>query len=277
MPIIEFQGDQAKKIVDMINSVVENEKLRPHLGYSDSGNECERRTWYAFRWAYEKVIPRRLRKIYDTGHEAEEFMARDLTRVGFQITKQQAEIKGPFGHVLGHIDGIVYHPELFSHPHLLEFKTANEQNFKRICKLGVKRGKRKHYYQMQAYMGKLNLNNALYVLYNKNDSSYYIEVVKFNRTVFEEVERKVVDIVTSEMPPDRIEGASPIFFECKFCDAKEACFKNIIARNCRTCLYGTIEDGGKWTCQKQNYKELTTDAQRLGCEQYRLEPNFLEV
>lgn len=246
---------------------VEIQEHRSHMGYSSSGEPCKRKVWYEFHWAYQKIIPSKLRRIFETGNIGEDFMKASLESAGYHIHHQQAEVVGVAGHVLGHIDGIIYKDE---GDMIIEFKTMNDKNFKELCKKKCKTAKPQYFYQAQAYMGKMNVDKCLLMVYNKNDSTYYFEVIEFDKSIFKEIEETWFDIISSEYPFDKIGTGSPAWFECKFCQAIDICHYNAaIEINCRTCKHVDIEMAGRWSCGLL-HKELSTDEQRIGCSRYEL-------
>ena len=48
---------------------------RSHLGASSIGGECERKTWYSFRWALEPDFTADVLRKFRDGHESEELIA----------------------------------------------------------------------------------------------------------------------------------------------------------------------------------------------------------
>lgn len=255
-----------KPISEIILSKLTHSKIsehRGHIGYSSAGEECKRKFWYDLHWAYDKIVDDRLQRIFDTGFIAEDFMECSLLNAGYIIHSKQLEIIGCYGHVLGHIDGIVTIDNI---DYLIEFKTMNDSNFVKLKKEGCKKSKRVYYYQMQAYMGKLNISNGILMVYNKNTSEYYLEVIKANKFVFEEIESMMFDVLTSEFIPDKI--GEKTWFACKFCNAKSVCQDSkSVSINCRTCEYVDIENDGKWSCSLKS-EVLNIEQQRIGCNSW---------
>lgn len=259
-------------LLGIIDSETFENPNRDYMGYSESGDSCKRRIWYNFHWCHTEIITARTQRIFDTGHIFETFVIDALTKAGFPITHRQLEVVGCYGHVKGHIDGFVWNINFAGSKMLLEVKTSNDKGFKEILKHKVKRAKPEHYSQMQAYMGKLKIENCLYVCYNKNDSSFYFEIVPYNHTVFLNIESMWFDVLTSEFPPNRI--GDKTWYECKMCSKFGICHKNEpIALNCRTCEHVLIEDEGVWACGLSN-SELSIEAQRKGCMGYELNKNL---
>ena len=77
---------------------------RPHLGASAIGGECERKTWYSFRWALEPDFTADVLRKFRDGHESEELIARELEQV-VELMGRQARFQD--GHFGGSVDGII--------------------------------------------------------------------------------------------------------------------------------------------------------------------------
>ncbi len=237
------------------------------IGMSQLGTDCDRKLWLGLHWfAPPEVISGKLQRIFDTGIEAEEFMVRDLERIGIEVTKRQEEIWGFGNYVHGFTDGrCINVPEAPKTEHLLEMKTHNDRSWNGVYKNGVKKSKPLHYAQMQRYMAGLSLSRALYLAYNKNTSAYYSERVKFNPGFAEDLIRKESDIVlSSELPKRKFERH---FFQCKFCDFSEFCYDNAPApKNCRTCKHSDLFGGGTWVCTlNSEAHDVPIEIQQSGC------------
>ena len=77
---------------------------RPHLGASSIGGECERKTWYSFRWALEPDFTADVLRKFRDGHESEELIARELEQV---VTLSGRQARFQDGHFGGSVDGII--------------------------------------------------------------------------------------------------------------------------------------------------------------------------
>lgn len=242
---------------------------RPYLGYSGLGGNCKRSIWYSFRWVDKNVISKKLEHIFSIGDWEENNLIALLESIGAKVHGQQTEVKGLAGHVKGHIDCLISNLPFFENETLLgEFKTANDKSFKEFKQKGVQEKNRAYYFQMQAYMGHLKLNNACFIVRNKNDSNIYIEIVPFNQDTFDEIKKIELYILSSDEPPEKIGGRA--WFECKWCHHLDVChyFEKPI-ENCRTCRYGTIIDNGEWECERNSVK-LSTIMQKEGCKGYQM-------
>lgn len=259
---------------------------RPYLGMSSIGTDCERKLWYGLHWVVKKETSARTNRIFSDGHNAEAGIISDLKRIGYEVYRicpitgdeiemtgevgeEQEEMIGFGGHAKGHNDGrvrgVIESPKT---PHLLEMKTANDKSFKDTQSKGVQRAKPVYYAQCQRYMHDLKLTRTLFVMKNKNDSSYYIERIKYDRDFALDLIRKEREIIISDAPPTK--RFNDTWYECKWCDDKDVCHDGKEPeKNCRTCEFADMEDNGIWTCQKQNDRALDIEEQKAGCKLYR--------
>lgn len=265
---------------------------RGYMGLSGIGYKCQLFAQFQFRSAFKNQISRRANRIFTTGHIAEEFIIADLKRIGIEVFRidkegdevemtgergeEQEEIIGFAGHWKGHNDGrcrgVIEAPKT---DHLLEMKTMNDKYFKLMVKNKLKEAQPKYYDQMQSYMGYLKLKRGFFVAYNKNDSSYYMERVRFDPDHFKYLQAKE-RIILEERPANRI-GNPRTWFECKFCNARGLCLGvDQPGKHCRTCQFVDVLDNGVWECSKDN-KELTKDEQFEGCERYRKSDFFKTI
>jgi len=265
--ILRAPGYEVAEALDQKEYDNEN---RHYLGYSTSGNPCKRATYYGFHWVSEETISARTNRIFETGHRLEDIIINDLINNGYEITARQVGVTDETVHVQGHIDGII---TIDGESCLLEIKTSNESNYNKIVKHGVKIAKLPYYMQMQAYMGKLQLKKGLFLAYNKNDCSYYTELIDFNPGIAKDIDRIFFSILTDEQLPDKI-STDPDDFECSWCSFKQVChFNQEPAKNCRTCQYVSIEMQGKWHCNFHNL-DLDLEDQKYGCHKYTCDPKF---
>ena len=263
------------ELTDILDNVLINDKPRPYLGLSSIGGPCRRSLYYSFHWAHHDSISQRLQRIFSTGHFMEDFMIASLKNTGYIVSREQEEIIGAFGHVKGHIDGTVKGiPGYEDEELLVEFKTMNDANFKKLKREGVRMSKPVHYSQMQMYMSGLELKRALYFAYNKNDSHYYTEIVELDKHFVAEKERSIFNLFTDELIPERIGGGVSTWHECRFCNFKSICHNGApIARNCRTCVHHSIEDDGRWSCALSG-QDINVEEQRKGCKDWEIEPTL---
>lgn len=253
--------------------------FRTHLGASGVGDECERKTWYGFRWATHSKHSGRLLRLFNRGHlEEARFIAMLLT-IGAQVYQQdengkQFKISDAGGHFGGSGDGIVVNlPDLEpGTAALCEFKTSADKPFQEVSKKGVKEAKYEHYVQMQVYMKKMGIAVALYMVVNKNNDDLYAELIPFDNAVAEKYIDKGVKLVWMDKEPPRINN-SPGWWKCKWCDHRPVCHLNAVPEvNCRTCYHSKPMEDGTWKCtnfDSDTFGTRNKEEQLLACPKYR--------
>jgi hypothetical protein len=251
---------------------------RPYLGYSMIGEQCLRYLQYYHRMAFTAKISRRISRLFEFGKYMEKVFEDDLSRIGIKMRDAQIEVVGFMGHWKGHLDGILSGvPTAEKTDHLAEFKTHNDEQFKKLQKeKDVKKTHPKHFYQATAYMGRMKLKRALYLGYNKNDSSYYAERLYFDKEEFDELVFKEEAVVKNAKLFPRIGNGKETWHECRFCPAKQVCYnKEPIVRNCRTCEHVEVHLKGQWKCgNKKSHmhgKVLMLKNQESACDMYELD------
>lgn len=252
---------------------------RHYLGMSMIGEPCDRYLQYYLRWAHTIKLERRIRRLFDFGHIAEEQMTKELERIGCVISNQQQEFIGFGGHWQGHIDGnicIVPGKGDFD-SFLLEFKTHNHKWFKVLQKQGVQKGFPKHYDQCQRYLAADPVLEAcMYIGYNKDDSEFLIEFIEPDEPRQKELKRKEQHILLEDKLFPRIGTGQSTWHECRFCDAKQVCFgKKEVRQGCRTCKHVEIHEEGHWRCA-YHQKGLGLEYQAKGCDDYELDGEFFD-
>lgn len=186
------------------------------------------------------------------------------------VRLRQWQINGVRGHFGGSLDGEATNVPGFdpSEKMLCEFKTHNESSFKKVVADGVRLSKPEHYAQMQTYMEKRNLKNAIYMAVNKNNDDLHIEIVPFEAGFGADMEQKAALIIDSATPPPR-ESNHAAAFGCKFCDFARVChFAEPMEKNCRTCAHSKPVDEGKWYCGHWG-SVVPKDALLAGCDNHK--------
>lgn len=255
---------------------------RPHLGGSLIGHECDRHLFYSFRWSLAKYFDGRMLRLFETGELAEDRFVTELRGIGATVwavdpdNGMQWRVSDHGGHFSGSLDGVAVGIESSTKPHVLEFKTHNAKSFKELKAKGVQAAKPQHYAQMQVYGYLMDIDRALYVAVNKDTDELYSERIKINRTEGKRLVDRASRVIFTDRPPERM-SQDPAFFKCKFCDHHPIChgYKPPEA-NCRTCAFVTPMDDGTWRCEHHD-KTLTTDNQRVGCDQHLYNPEMLNI
>jgi hypothetical protein len=254
---------------------------RPHLGASLIGDECARKLWYTFRWAWRPSFDGRMLRLFDYGWKAEDRFVAELRAVGVTVldvdpdTGEQWRFTAFGGHFGASLDGaavgLLERPD---HWHVLEFKTANDKNFGRLRSKGVQEAQLRHYAQMQVGMELSGMDRAFYLAENKNTSELHSERVRRNPAEASRLLDKAERIIFAGQAPAGI-SEDPAWYQCKFCDMHTICHGATAPEaNCRTCLHSTPERNGTWTCAKWG-KVLSVDEQRVGCDAHLYIPGLL--
>lgn len=253
--------------LEKIESPTYQQEKRSYLGMSQIGHECSRYLWYHFRWAYQAEFPARMIRLFNRGHREEPEVIKELEKIGITCHSMQAEFVAGWGHIKGHCDGmcdgVIEAPKT---THLLEIKTMSDKYFKEMVKKGCKAAKPIYYGQCQVGMHGYSLKRALFIAVNKNDDSWYIERIRYNKDEAKELIAKGEGIILSDVPPIKV--YKPTWYLCKFCDARFVChYNSAFDVTCRTCKHVSIEKFGKWVCGDTGL-ELDEDAQKAACELY---------
>jgi hypothetical protein len=269
---------QIKADIDEFCRVEYDGGFRNHLGASLIGHACNRYLWYTFRWVLSGQFKGRMQRLFNRGHETEPRFIHWLEGIGFKVwyeddNGKQFRVSGVEQHFGGSLDGVSQPPSKYSLPpdfrFLTEFKTYNEQQFKKLVAAGsVKKAKPQHFAQMSEYGYKVGFKYALYCAICKNDDEIYIEIVELDMAMGAELERRAEYVITSANPPPRL-SEDATYYECKFCDYWNICHKSgEYQKNCRSCAYAIPVEAGQWKCTAYN-AIIPDDVIRVGCNGWR--------
>jgi hypothetical protein len=223
--VMEIKLGTDKLLDDACVSRRSKEKKRDYIGASMLGEDCERQLWYNIKTPKPIDDPRVLR-IFDMGDMVEEYLVQLLKDAGitvWDVDENGDQFGFVDGRVAGHCDGVAQGFPESTVPHLLEFKSANNKNFKAFVKKGVKAQSMKYWVQVQIYMEKLNLTRCMFMVYNKDTSELYTERIKYERSAGTMYIDRAKEIDEQDTPPDR-KYKSKDFFKCRFCNHREECW-----------------------------------------------------
>lgn len=265
-----------------------NEEWRLHLGASIIGNECARQTWYSFRWATSKRHEGQLLRLFNRGHLEEPRFVALLLMIGCKVWQvdsegKQFKIRNRYkGHFGGSLDGVaVGVPDYPDTPVLVEFKTHGEKSFLQLAEKGVQASKWPHFIQQQIYMDDFQLPASLYMAVNKNTDALHCEIVQYDKHISQKYRQLAQIIIDSTTPPPKISN-DPSWYKCSYCQQLPVChFKQPPAKNCRTCAWVEVQDGGAWRCNRGQIgielepgNTIPEALQRTGCDHYTVLPCF---
>ena len=242
----------------LVNDTPMKQENRHYNGLSAIGTKCVRRLQYTHYDCLDITHSARMIRLFGVGHTMEPKLRKELAQfLGMVFKGDQDQVVGFAGHWKGHIDGLgmfLRSSKFYTHDDdwfLMEYKTHKASSFADLKKNGVKKSKPMHYAQMTSYMGYKKLARGLYVAYNKDTSEIYLEWVYFDEADFNENKRKEAETVMADTLLPRIGNDSPMWHECKLCDALSVCFnKEPIKKSCKNCQHVDILDGGLWQCTK---------------------------
>lgn len=263
-------------LIDKRHAEAADRRPRPHMGASQLGHPCDRWLWLSFRWAVTEEHEGRMLRLFRRGQSEEATMLADLELAGVKIETTQTHFEFG-GHLSGSADAIVSNvPEAPKAHHVAEFKTHNEKSFNDLEKHGVVKAKPLHWIQMQVYMSGAGLDRALYVAVNKNDDRLHIERIHYDAAAAKAAIDRGRRVSEADRMPEPIAGASPAWYQCKFCPAYKYCHQTKITTevNCRTCAHSTAQPDGYWHCTTW-HDVIPVPAQRKGCDSHVMHPDLV--
>lgn len=235
-PIAEAIG---AAVDDAILRNEQKRERRKYLGASSIGDECARKIQYRYLnypIDEDKGFSARTLRIFQFGHEIEDYAAKWLRDAGFDLRTEDKQGE-QFGfsiaddQIKGHIDGVICDgPVAMGYPSLWENKSANDNKFKAFVRHGVAKANPTYATQIALYQTYMELTEqpALFTVVNKNTSEVYYELVPYNQALAQTASDKAVNILTASKAGDILPrvAQSKDFFLCKFCEYRETCWNN---------------------------------------------------
>ena len=194
----------------------EVDKKRPYLGMSGIGKDCSRALWYGYRNYSPIHFDGRIKMLFRLGDIIEDEIIRVLNLAEYIVEGSQMTFSDFNGQFRGHCDGYIKRIDA-----IFEAKSANTKKFKLFKKNGVKTTYEIYYDQCQCYMGYSEKRRALLIVYHKDTSELYTEIIHFDPDRFNELKNKAYNIITHNKPPVREEDA----FNCTYCDFRLVCLE----------------------------------------------------
>ena len=290
--LLELDSEEyCQALVTRIDDKVKelDQRYRGHLGFSGIGDSDERKLWLSFRWCLPPTFEGRMLRLFDLGNRIEDQVIEHLGNVIPVAAKdedgEQFNTSLLGGHFAGSTDGLV--KDVFPAPNedtmlLLEVKSANDKRFKELANSEDYEGWSEAYrWQIHCYMGAFNLEYALVVVYNKNTSHLYTQIIPFNEKIWEKAQEKAQRIIESSVPftAGKSESAWEMKYEAQI--FKDIYFKRRLppSANCRNCLSSkplTSSNGAVWFCRRHEEARSIED-QRAGCEDHLWIPDLVNA
>lgn len=240
---LDFNSHATKSdhFVDLIDKAIDEkakgEKRREYIGGSAIGQPCARRLQYEYMNAPKDDgagFPARTRRIFQRGHEVEEWLIGWMKGAGFQMRTHGKDGK-QFGFTdcddrfSGHFDGVVINgPDGFEYPALFEAKCLGDKGWKQVVRHGVAKAYPVYAAQIATYQayGQLAENPAFFVAVNANDMAIHLELVPFNQALAQECMDKAAKILSAcdhgeTLPRAAADSTS---FVCKWCPFQGECW-----------------------------------------------------
>ena len=271
--------------------VKEKFKPRYYLGVSQIGSENDRMLWFNFRWCMPVDIGPRVSRLLDLGNVVEDHLIDKMRQIeGAKIydkTKdgKQFEANALGGHVSGHIDGLAKNlPGLDpKETYLLEFKTANDKRFNELKKLDSYCAWSQEYKaQVHLYMGMFKLKKCIAIVYNKNNSDLYTEVIDFDEELYDMFMDKAKRIVESAEPPENKIPETDYRIRSFMSQEQQDIYlgkklpDKVNCRNCRFAKPKLDEEGASWFCEAHE-RNLSIDRQLKACPRHNFVPELISA
>jgi hypothetical protein len=174
-------------IAELIEKAYANEKpdgyVSKSIGASAVGNSCDAYLSLSLRGAPDLPPPPQLKRIFRDGHRIETSVLADMKKAGINVMEKNNTTGKQFrwdkfgGHIVFKADGVIDDP---SGAKLLEIKSMNDALWNKFKSYGIFISHRHYYDQMQLGMGMSGIKSCVLVAYNKDNSRYWDEEVKFD-------------------------------------------------------------------------------------------------
>lgn len=207
-----------KKIEKEIVSHFDARTKRAHLGASVIGHSCARYIWYEATGAQAQALSPKQLITFEIGNYLEKMLVKFIAGAVYYSKTPQLFDKD-YTFLGGTPDGVISYK---TKHYILEIKTANAASFARLEKSNYQTWMKSYYIQVQCYMGWTNLDEAVVIVLNKDNSELYEEIISFDDTCFQQVREKANLIYHADTPPPRL-SESPLWYECKMCKFNATC------------------------------------------------------
>jgi hypothetical protein len=264
-----------KADIDAACVVLYPAERRDHLGASVIGKKCQRALTYSFRWMKLIEHEPRMRRLFNHGHITEPRFLEWLQIAGFNAQSHasngaQFRIETENKHFGGSLDGLGTLPPKYNinEKFLLEFKTYNDRQFKRLVKSGLPQAKPEYVAQMNVYGKYYKLDYGIHFGLNKNDDEIYVEVIALDHSIGDKFSNKAFAVISTKTLPPRI-ASNAAYDDCKFCDFVGICHNNLpVDINCRSCVNSDAISDGNWFCNRWQ-SVIPHDAIPLACSDWK--------
>jgi hypothetical protein len=200
-------------LIELFEKLSVNQQPRGYIGCSVIEHPCNKYIWFSKHQG--TTISFKQRRIFERGLMEEPRIIKLIKETGeFSIINEQHFVsKYPLE---GHIDAIIENKN--GNKYILEIKTMNEKNFKRLLKHKTAIAFPSYYAQCQCYMLLSDVHEAILLAVNKNTEEIHEEIINFNEEYATCLLAKSITI-QEDIPS----GFSKKQLECFYCGFKEKC------------------------------------------------------
>lgn len=194
---------------------------RGYIGCSVIGHECDRYIWLNKYGKLTYEIPFRLGRIFERGNLEEERIFSSLKKLScVELVSTQLSFANSI--LQGSCDAVI--KDNRGNEYIMELKTMNDGNFKRLKKYGLSKSNATYWSQCQAYMHLAHrlwspVQGLIFLVVNKNDESMYEELIEYDPLVGEGLVAKAERIDELKEMPDGMFSAEKkpqVCFSCSF-------------------------------------------------------------
>lgn len=256
---------------------------RAYIGGSSIGTDCTASLAFSLRGYPDDPVSPRQARIFAAGHAIESLLIAELTALAkkskalgwrtafgfsaFSTTGKQFLYYDAGGHVRCHLDGVA---SIGTKVYIVELKSANDTEFSKLPRLGLKAAKPEYYKQMQFCMLlSMTINDGLFLAINKNTSELYCELVERDPLMQSYLTQLASTALCNEATKISDDVNS---WRCTFCSKKGVCSGEVQpTKECRSCTHAApyfdpveLKDERQWYCHLHN--KICTEV----CDEYEV-------
>jgi len=297
---IDLDKDKTLMAVDaQLEWRAKSDKQRPYIGMSSIGSECERKSFFDYKWISKPEYKAITLKKFHDGHSGEDLQAKRLKLVPnvelltHDVDGEQFEFVDLGGHYKGHADGIITGLIGSESTKIWEHKQIAESEFKKLKKLKSSVDEKKvlqhwnqtYYGQAVNYMKYSKIPRHYMTVSTPGGRDTLSIRTDANNTYANALRDKASRIIATDNPRDIPRCSdSPAWFYCKsFCSYSDSCHGTKVPDiNCRTCVHSRpvkrAKNVAKWECMLPSTGAIKIDEekQRKGCEDHIFAPYLLQ-
>ena len=251
--VFDRASKRVSPVIGKIHAAVQvenNERSEKYVGkralYLSGIGKCPRSQWLKLNGVPEdeEGFPPTVLCLFRLGDVIEDHVVELLEKAGFEVqavdpeTGDQWQVLSHNGQVRGRTDGKIV---VDGQTMVLEIKSCNKNQFETLMAVsedadeeisGYELWKPEYGAQIQSYMGLQGIDNTLVVVYCKDNSQMYSEVVPFRSETFTDLMESADRILTSEKILPKPDMATSRYSKyCKYCPFGDTCWSGRLDAN----------------------------------------------